>query len=258
LEEGYFQTKPLLAVESLQKMRECIENVKRAGFPAMFALVYDVFYEAFAHFESVLTPMLGPDYQLVPNYWIYYIDTTDDSKGFEPHRDAEYPDTSGADGLPTVLTLWIALTEANPLNSCIYYVPASRDPQYVQATKDLKTGATQFALEDIRALPAQPGTLSCWGQYLFHWGSRGSKYAREPRISYAMYCQRKDIAPVDDALLDFSDPFDFETRLAIICRGIYRYSYLSLRESEAAQPLLAFMERYRALLTKPKTLYGAT
>ena len=117
-------------------------------------------------------------YLLVPNFWIYYIEPSDSGKGFEPHRDAEYANTIGTDGIPTVLTLWISVTEATPLNSCMYLVPKHRDPQYDQAIRDLETGGTQFALEDIRALPTQAGTLSCWDQYVYHWGSRSSKRAR--------------------------------------------------------------------------------
>ena len=247
-EEGYFQTDTLLPAAMLQEMLQCIETVRQAGFPPMFALLYDVFYAAFAHFDTILTALLGSEYKLIPNFWLYFIETADNGKGFEPHRDAEYADTINADGLPTVLTLWITVTDAVPLNSCMYVVPAHRDPQYAQAVHDLQTGGTQFALEDIRALPTPAGTLSCWDQYLFHWGSRSSKRARRPRISYALYCQRGDMPPVDDTWLDLRSGVDFHTRLGLICRGVHRYSYMSLRASAQSAPLLAFMERHIAAL----------
>ena len=43
-EEGYFQTPSVIPTATIQEMRDCIENVRKAGFPTMFALVYDVFY----------------------------------------------------------------------------------------------------------------------------------------------------------------------------------------------------------------------
>jgi hypothetical protein len=101
----------------------------------MFALVYDVFYEAFAHFDGILAGILGCGYQLIPNFWVYHIGTSDQVKGFEPHRDAEYVETIGLDGMPTVLTLWVAVTDATPLNSCMYVVPRNRDPQYADVIR---------------------------------------------------------------------------------------------------------------------------
>ncbi|MEG4292359.1 hypothetical protein Q5692_26335 [Microcoleus sp. C2C3] len=115
-EEGYFQTPSVIPAATIQEMRDCIENVRKAGFPTMFALVYDIFYQAFGYFNSTLTGILGNGNKLVPNFWVYYIETSDSGKGFEPHRDAEYENTVDSNGMPTVLTLWVTITEANPLN----------------------------------------------------------------------------------------------------------------------------------------------
>lgn len=248
-EEGYFQTDPVIPTATLDQMLECIEKVKSAGFPAMFALVYDVFYQAFAYFDSILAGILGAGYKLVPNFWVYYIETSDSGKGFEPHRDAEYANTIGADGMPTVITIWITITEANPLNSCMYILPANRDPEYAEAIHNLNTKATKFALEDVRALPTKAGTLSCWDQYVFHWGSRSSKRAKFPRVSYAAYCQRGDIPPVDDVVA-IPSIVDFKTRLGLICRGLYRYSYVSLEPSKQASCLRLFLTKHMASLSR--------
>ncbi|NKC15520.1 MAG: mitomycin antibiotics/polyketide fumonisin biosynthesis protein [Gammaproteobacteria bacterium] len=247
-EEGYFQTSPIIPDSMLQEMRECIEIVRRHGFPVMFSLVYDVFYSVFSYFDSILTHILGSEYKLIPNFWVYYIDPTDAGKGFEPHRDAEYVNTIDAHGMPTVLTLWVTITDATPLNSCMYILPKDRDPQYNQAIHDLKTNANQLALEDIRALPTKAGILSCWDQYVFHWGSRSSKRAPHPRISYAMYCQRGDVDPVDNAIIDMRNGIDFKTRLEVICKGMHRYSYLSVQSPDPRDPLLSFLERHIANL----------
>jgi hypothetical protein len=240
-EEGYFQTQRLLPMEEIVLMRACIEAVKAEGLPVMFALVYDVFYRAFGWFEPVLGSILGPAYRIIPNFWVYYVETSDHSKGFEPHRDAEYAGTIGPDGLPSVLTVWVPITDATPLGSCMYVVPASRDPQYAQSLRDPRTGATQFALEDIRAIPAEAGTLNCWNQHIYHWGSRSSRRALVPRISYALYCQRGDIPPVDGVAIDFRGGIDFPTRLGLICRSLARYSTLSVEDTTGLEPLLDFL-----------------
>lgn len=244
-EEGYFQTMPVIPNNTLWKMQQCIENVRKVGYPPTFALVYDVFYQAFAHFHSIFTSILGSGYKLIPNFWIYYIQANDNGKGFEPHRDAEYENTIDSNGMPQVITFWVAIVDANPLNSCIYVVPANRDPEYIDAIKNLETGATKFALEDIRALPTKAGTVSCWDQYLFHWGSRSSKRAKSPRISDAAYCQRGDIPPVDDMAIDIPSELDFHSRLALIGRGLHRYSYASLEQSQHTEALLNFIKRHK-------------
>ena len=247
-EEGYFQTPKMLPPDMYKQMRACIETVKNAGFPAMFALVYDVFYEAFNYFDPIMTHLLGKEYTLIPNFWVYYIETSDDSKGFEPHRDGEYVDTIGADGKPNVLTLWITVTDATPLNSCMYLVPANRDPEYKTAIHNLKVGGSKFRLEDVRAVPIEAGALSAWDQYLYHWGSRSSHRAPEPRVSYALYCQRGDIAPVDDASIDLRKGIGFRQRLGLICRGVYRYSYVQSDKGQQSPELLAFLENNMNIL----------
>lgn len=248
-EEGYFQTGQLIPTAMVEEMRRCIDVVKEAGFPVMFALVYDVFYSAFAYLDPVLVNILGPSYKLIPNFWVYFINPLEGGTGFEPHRDAEYKETIGADGLPTVLTLWITITDATPLNSCMYALPKHRDAGYAQAVHDLNQEAPPLALEDIRALPTRAGTLSCWDQYLYHWGSRSSKRASGPRISYAMYCQCEEVPQVDDVAIDLRSGLDFNTRLGLICKGMYRYSYMSVNTPAHADPLRTFLEKHMASLS---------
>ncbi len=158
-DDGYFQTEPLLSAKMLDDLLGAVEAVRAAGFPPTFALVYDVFYEAIARFDGVLAGLLGRGYQLIPNFWVYYIAPSDEGKGFEPHRDAEFAGTIGPDGMPTVLTIWITITEATPLNSCMYVVPKPRDPLYAEAVRDLTTPMKGLHLEDIRVADARRHAL---------------------------------------------------------------------------------------------------
>jgi hypothetical protein len=90
--------------------------------------------------------------------------------------------------------------------------------------------------------------LSGWDQYVFHWGSRSSKRAKFPRVSYAAYCQRGDIPSVDDVAIAIPSPIDFKTRLGLICRGLYRYSYVNYQRSKQAETLLSFLTKHMATL----------
>jgi len=250
-EDAYFQTAPLVAEDRRSEMLRCIDAVVAAGLPATFALVYDVFFEVFADLHVMLQGVLGPGYTIIPNFWLYYIEPSDEAHGFEPHRDGEYADTIADDGLPTVLTVWVALSDATPLNSCMYVVPAGRDPGYASAIHSLHQDAAGIRLEDIRSLPAAAGTVSCWTQYIYHWGSRSSHRAPAPRVSYAVYCQRGDVEPVESVSLEVPSPLSFQARLAYACRGLHRYSYLALRDAAGAGPVLEFLTQNMAGPARP-------
>ena len=248
-EERYFQTPVLVPTELLLQMRQCVDAVTAAGFHATFALVYDVFYEAMSYHYDVLSAILGKDYQLVPDFWIYNIAPTEDDQGFSPHRDTEYLNTIDENGVPMILTAWMPMTDATPLNSCMYVLPAHRDQDYHKFINSLERPPLQpFPLEDIRAIRTGAGTLSCWDQYLLHWGSRSSNRATEPRISCAYYYQRGDIPPIGGSCIDFSKPLTFAQRLALVCRGMYKYSSLRLEPTEENQPVRDFLAKQAELV----------
>ncbi len=60
------------------------------------------------------------------------------------------------------------------------------------------------------------------------------------RISYALYCHRGDIPPVDGVAIDFRGGIDFPTRLGLICRSLARYSRLGAEDTTGLEPLLDF------------------
>ncbi len=242
-EEGYFQSEPLVPVTRLEEMVNCVNCVQRAGFPPIFALVYDVFFSVFAHLHSTLEGVLGPGCKLVPDLWIHYVKNDDASAGAPAHRDDEHENTVRPDGTPRLLTVWVALTEAHPLNSCMYVLPASRDPEYVRALRNLDQSGARFPLEDIRAIPARAGTMSCWNQHVLHWGSRSSRRADSPRISYAAYYQRGDSPPITGVAFEMPFAVDFEMRLGAVCRGLDIYSGRIAAENQSG-PLREFIEHH--------------
>lgn len=243
-EEAYFQTEPTLPEEMLACMRRAIESVKQVGLPALFAFVYDIFYQGLTHFDAAFTSVLGENYRLVPNFAVYHIEASDQGKGFAPHRDAEYRNAIDEHGMPTVITVWITVTEASPLNSCLYVVPKNRDPQYADSIGDLSVTADAFAWEDVRALPTKPGVMSCWSQYLFHWGSRASRRAKDPRITYAVYLQSGKIAPLEEQTVAVAAALSFEQRLSMICRSLRHNNYATFASWERSEELLAFLDRH--------------
>ena len=233
-EDGYFQSPPLIPEDETKKMVDAIIKVTNQGFPAQFCLLYDEFWKPLNRLNQLLDPIIGKDYLLLPDFWFYNVAASDDDSGWWPHRDLQFPNPMKSDGTPKVINLWIPLTDATTLNGCMYMLPASRDPDYPKdfssligqdyATVKQYTGQM---LQNFRALPAKAGSILGWGQYVFHWGSRSSRWAKEPRINYSMYVQRADVKPFDDLAISLKGKnnfaLTFEMRLGIVCRSLWQY-----------------------------------
>ena len=258
-EEGYFVTEPWIVPEVCRRMAACVEAVRRAGLPIVFSLVYDVFHQVLADLEPVLEPVLGGEYRVLPGFWTYRVPADGRSSGYEPHRDADYGRALRADGRPTVVNVWVAVTEASPRNGCMYVLPADRDPGYPAAAacpledretfQRVKFTRPDFDLQDVRALPMQAGAVGVWDQYLYHWGGRSARGGGAPRISFAIYLQSSDIESPDPRALHRDAPIDLGVRLGMIFHSLLRYSVVGdLRGEVEARPIFAAAERWTARL----------
>ncbi len=218
--EGYFQLDPVQWCLPWAEMARAAATMRAAGLSPCFVFMYDEFWLAFAKLDPLIRAIMGDDYQALPAFWAWYIDPESDESGWRPHRDM----TEGAirpDGMPNAITVWLPLTDATTLNSCIHVVPADRDPGY-----NADTGAAAFAMGDIRALPAQAGSILCWTQGIMHWGSHSSSRAVEARISMAFEYQRGDVPPFRTPLLQPRELPSFEDRLKLICMQILFYAHM--------------------------------
>ena len=128
---------------------------------------------------------------------------------------------------PKSVTVWIPLSVANPINSCMYVLPANKDKYY----NKLKPSGGQISLPgslaDIKALPADPGDLLIWTQEVFHWGSSSlDNHDEESRISIAYEFQRNDVKPFREFLLDPNTLPTFDERLVLISMQILQYTHM--------------------------------
>lgn len=217
-DEGYLQFDEALDENRVSALRQGVENVVAAKWPAVFCMVYDEYWNLFSGLSSLLQPILGEAYRLLPDFWAWHVDPTAQQAGWRPHRDNS-PATLFADGMPKSATIWIPLTDATPLNGCMYLLPANRDPDY------LNPGQREhdIPLQSIRALPAKAGSVLLWNQNVYHWGSRGCARAQTPRISIACEFQRADLPPIREPLLDPGQLPGFDLRSDLIVRLLVRY-----------------------------------
>lgn len=215
--DGYVQLPDVVPADLTSRLASAVINLRQRGIPPIFVYVYDQFWDLGQRFARMLDQIVGPGHIFMPNVWTWYVDPVAGESGWAPHRDRK-ADTLRDDGMPKAVSVWVPLTDATPLNGCMYVVPAHLDPDY--AKRDFKQ--LRPNLHDVRALPATAGSFLCWTQALIHWGGRSSELAEHPRISLGYEFQRADIPPYDLPRLR-PDPPSFEERLALIAKMIYLY-----------------------------------
>jgi hypothetical protein len=221
IQEGYFHVAQMPWNLPLPAMAEAIIRLTQRGLVPPFCFMYDEFWIIFYRLHGLLGRLLGPGYRMLPEFWAWHVDPRAGDSGWKPHRDkdrqAMFPD-----GRPKSLSVWLPLTQATPLNGCIYVVPAHLDPTYNTPEEN----RWKFAFQDIRAVPSSPGDLLVWTSEVIHWGSRSSPMASGPRISLAFEFQRGDVPPISNPLLA---PLTFLTvsqRLQLICKQVLQYQHM--------------------------------
>jgi Phytanoyl-CoA dioxygenase (PhyH) len=216
--EGYFQIDQLLPSPVVGRMAEAVRRLHVSGNPPVFAFVYDEFWSLCRLLAPALRRILNANYCQLPDFWVWYVDPVTESAGWPPHREKGHFSVLPG-GSPKSLTIWIALTDATPLNGCIYIVPAHLDPPSQHADRR----RVPVNMQDVRALPVAAGSVLGWNQAILHWGGRASGRASHPRISMACEFQRGDIEPFSRPLLNPLQPPAFEQRLGLIGMQILQY-----------------------------------
>lgn len=244
VEEGYFQTAPLVPADEIRLLAAAVSAVVEAGFHPIFATVYDELWQLVARLDELLRPILGEGFRVVPDFWLWHVEPGSERSGWAPHRDLQYANTLRPDGRPTLITVWIPFTDATPLNSCIYVLPLSRDP----GNPDRLRSTAVDHLQDVRALPAAAGSILGWNQHLLHWGSRSSRRADQPRISWGIYCQSGDVPPFDARAFEPRGQLTFDQRLSFIGTAFTRYE----RHFPLPAPLKSFALWTRGFLAASK------
>jgi hypothetical protein len=202
-------------------MAQLIKELESKGLPLPFSFVYDEFWCLFIRMHHLLEAMLGPGYLRLPDFWTWLVDPQKSQSGWRPHRDKGFISLN-PDGSPKALTVWIPLTDSTPLNGCMYIIPADRDPTYgTQEDKNWK-----YAAADIRALPAQAGSILCWNQAVLHWGSHANSRETLPRVSLAFEFQAGDVPPFNQPLTKPLEIPDVDFRLRLIGKQILQYKHM--------------------------------
>ena len=218
-EDGYTHGSHPLLKSLAPTMAEAVRKCMDLGLPPVFLFLFSETWRCFFALRPFIAPILGANFCALPDFWVWHVDPKGGEAGWTPHVDKG---TMALDrfGRPLSLTLWIALSKATPLNSCIYLLPASRDTGYHDPTQ------RTWDLAQLRALPGEPGDFFCWNQNVLHWGSASSRFAEEPRISMALEFQTAAVPPFREPLIADPEQLNFEAKLQLIAKQILQYRHM--------------------------------
>lgn len=221
-EDGYCYIPSLIGSIEVAEMLACVQRLVEKNIPPVYCFVYDIFWQLILDLHPVLADILTKDYEIVPNAWAWHVDAQ--KKGyFTPHRDVENQDFIDSDGMPTLFSLWIPLTDVTTSQSCMYVLPGSRDPDYPEKALTWrkrweKQGHEKWNMNDlvnIRALPAPKGTFMGWNGGVLHWGSKPALKA-PPRISIGYLFVSPHAKKKKTRSVPLDRPFPLESRMQII------------------------------------------
>ena len=207
--DGFMQLDHLLPTSARVDLLECVSRLVDAGLPPAFAFVYDAFWKTFASVARSLSVALGP-LEVLPDFWVWSISPSDARGGWPPHRDHTKAVVRGADGIPTRMNVWLALTDAPREHACLSLVPLSEDPEYPESLNQTST-------RQGRAFPVAAGAGLVWDANVLHWGNPADPRAKHPRVSAAMTLERPGRG------VDFERGLSFHQRLDIVALQITRY-----------------------------------
>jgi hypothetical protein len=220
-QEGYFHIQSVDWDVDLKLMADTVRALSAAGLSPVFAFMYDEFWIPFYKLHAIYSSLIGPDYLVLPDFWIWDVDPKRGESGWRPHRDRSFGSLL-PDGSPKSLTTWIPISQATPLNGCMYIVPANFDPTYgTPNDKEWK-----FEYSSIRALPGNPGDFFIWNQAVLHWGSKTSPRATESRVSMAFEFQRGDVPAFNSPTIKPLSILTFDDRLKLIAKQILQYRHM--------------------------------
>lgn len=214
--EAFFVTRSLLSESLRIQMLTAVDQLIGHEIDPTWALMFDEFWAMYARFGDLLNKILGIDHRWVTGNYIFVVPGTDSASGWGVHRDLLYRRSLRPDGMPEIMSLWVAITDATPLNSCLYCLPASRDPNYPDNLPDRSIPR----VEDVVCLPVLAGQVIGLNHALLHWGSRSSRRGPGRRVSLVFDIQRGDVPMYHEALLDPGSALSFEQRAAYIAHDV--------------------------------------
>jgi hypothetical protein len=219
--ERYFELPQLLHARALSSMNGVIDAVVAAGWPPVFSLVSDQFWQCarLPAVRAIVESRLGRDAAQASQVWIHVVPAIDGSGGWMPHFDGF------RDGR---ITVWLALSDSTLSNGCMYLVPPNSLPpgmRTMDMTAHISMPDVMATLHGARAMPVIAGAALGWDFDVLHWGGRAARPVAARRAVSLVFVGNADHAEPDETPLLFADQGlpSFEARLQSIARALKLY-----------------------------------
>ena len=226
--------------EATQSLADAITELhKRHSLPATFVLLFDETWRLAAKASSLLSNSTNPNNLFNFDMLAWYIDPREGAAGFSPHRDRQPDDVKGSfhdDKMAKYVTMWLALSNATPENSCLYVIPKPYDPGYTDGDDESDDGPDPLtralpekcAYQNIRALPREAGQSLLFTHRILHWGSRGNpnSHDKTPRVAISFVCSDPSFEKPylnNFSMLDDDHLPPFKIRLLLVCAQFLIY-----------------------------------
>ena len=222
-DEGVFHLRGAVAPGAIAPLNDGIDRVVAAGWPAVFAFVYDEFWlcARSGAIGRLVADVLGADAAQIPHVWTHVVPAADGASGWRPHVD-------GALGSRR-LSCWMALSEATLDNGCMHVIPRHQAPPRFAERLDEGTTFTAAeltaALQSATAMPAAAGDVLGWTFDVVHWGGRARAGQPERRSLSFEYIASSETPYEDERpTLPLADGLpSFPIRLRAIAAGVLEY-----------------------------------
>jgi hypothetical protein len=212
---GYLRLPCLLDAPLVASLARAITTLRSHDLHPTFVYAYDEAWHMLDALRPHLSRLLGDDFDVLADVWAWHIDPRIDRGGWPIHRGC-YEDVRDATGTPSLLNVWIALTDATVQNACIHLVPLSHDPHYPADLHNL-TSLENVAL----ALPIAARGALVWNANVAHWGGTCDPSCRDPRISMSFTVRRH--APFARDFPRVHLPLPFRQRLDLVAEQFETY-----------------------------------
>jgi hypothetical protein len=239
---GYAVAAPLLDQATAATLARAVGRLRAHAIHPTFVYVYDETWGILDALRPHLASLLGDDYEVLADAWAFYVDPRTDRGGWPIHRGC-YEDVRDTSGRPSLVNIWIALTNASLRNACMHLVPLPDDPHY---PADLEN---HDGLEPLGvAMPLDAGGALLWNANVAHWGGSCDPSFDEPRISVTFTASRKTWNRASGPA-NVRWPISFRDRLDLIAGQLVTYGPRELaaerREMRWATMLSAMREAAR-------------